>query len=225
MIETEILALKLGLKKSSRKIIDPKQLPEYKKSLKKHKLKYLTAKENYIYFSKDIEYAKEALFYESKIKKKLNFNKNNFNKNVAEYFSLQEEFQTKLGKLFGYPECCIKEYIRFTKKQFIDSHKKTKKQSKPNYVMNSYENTKNKYKLNFLLNNFSKKRLIVHFPCSYECKKSIKLAKRLFSKQGLFTRHRTKKALKKKLLVTSEEKFTELEHKKQINEDKVFNFC
>jgi len=70
----------------------------------------------------------------------------------------------------------------------------------------SYKNTKNKNKVNFLLNNLSVYRLISHFPCSYECKKSLDFAKKLFDNLSEKQRKLTEEALKRDILVWNEEK-------------------
>lgn len=107
------------------------------------------------------------------------------NRNVKEF-----------GRLLGYPECCIDE--------FINSSKKSEDEIKKfgfRYIINSYLNTKGKP--SFYCNNlfnfesklvydeiyiyrknqniFSKYQhlfLIEHIPCSFDCKESIKFGKR-----------------------------------------------
>ncbi len=71
----------------------------------------------------------------------------------------------KIGKIFGYPQCCIDAYNNRVNKD---------------YILESYKSTKEKF--DWKLNNFIQMPnyyLIPHYPCSYDCKESIKLATRI----------------------------------------------
>lgn len=71
-----------------------------------------------------------------------------------------------LGRLLGYPECCIKEYIHSKRQNWIYDE-----------VASSLRNTHGS--ANHLINNITGQKLIFHTPCSYCCEKSIISAKRL----------------------------------------------
>ena len=126
---------------------------------------------------------------------KINLNQFNF----WEFSMLTRE----LGNLFGYPDCCIDFYVQCWRDHIFNPPKWNEKE--PNYVFYSYKNTKNKNKINFLLNNRSVYRLISHFPCSYECKKSLDFAKKLFDNLPEKQRKLAEKALKRDILVWNEE--------------------
>ncbi|MFW6383122.1 MAG: radical SAM protein, partial [Nanoarchaeota archaeon] len=73
--------------------------------------------------------------------------------------------------LVGYPECCVKEYNKI----------QSKGQEHPDrlHVENSIKNSDT---FSYLLNNFrwdAPYYLVSHFPCSYNCEKSKKIAKRV----------------------------------------------
>ncbi|MCK5334145.1 MAG: hypothetical protein KAJ24_06520, partial [Candidatus Aenigmarchaeota archaeon] len=80
-----------------------------------------------------------------------------------------------IGMLLGYPACCTKHYMSVNKKYDIAST--------PYFlwdrVLHSYWNTKGTP--SFYLNKIyfgEPYYLIFHFPCSYDCKKSIAIAKK-----------------------------------------------
>ena len=100
---------------------------------------------------------------------------------------IQNKLNQKLGELFGYPQCCIEEFLKFEGND---------------YVMNSHNNSK---KFNFLLNNIIPERIISHFPCSYGCKESIKLAQAI-SKRSM------KNILAKDILLWSEAEYIILDN-------------
>ncbi|XOA42780.1 MAG: DUF483 domain-containing protein [Candidatus Nealsonbacteria bacterium] len=115
--------------------------------------------------------------FDSKERKKGNFESINFNdKRKGEFhvyvfnpkklrFKIPHEPE-KLGRLMGYPSCCIDSYMECmnANKNIFGCMNITKDSSFP-----------------FLINPFTKlvsnAYLISHFPCSLSCKKSLKLAK------------------------------------------------
>jgi hypothetical protein len=69
----------------------------------------------------------------------------------------------ELGNLLGYPDCCAEAFVkRFKTDQ-------------------DYFKIKYTGKLSWLLNVFSPTPLVVHFPCSGKCAKSIELAQKMFN--------------------------------------------
>jgi len=192
----EIIGVKIGLKKVARQRIEIKYLKDYLKFIKILELRYaFWPKRMYFYISKEKNEALEAMKLEVIISK-MNL--------TSENFELFSKYVYKLGKLFGYPECCINFYISCWKKHILNPLHFLEKE--PNYILYSYLNTKNKKKLNFLLNNLSVYRVISHFPCSYECKESLKFAINLFKALPQKQRKICKKILRRDFLVWHEEK-------------------
>ncbi len=79
-----------------------------------------------------------------------------------------------LGRLFGYPECCIKFYI--------DNSDEAVSKRNDDYTVISLRNSKG-FRFPFYLNNgkrFFDKALITFFPCSYNCKKAEIMSKKIF---------------------------------------------
>lgn len=73
------------------------------------------------------------------------------------------------GKLLGYPNCCIKFFIENNKEQ-------EKRQN--DYVLPALSNSKKPYSFyNNIAIRYFDVALLNHFPCSLNCKKSIKIAK------------------------------------------------
>lgn len=92
----------------------------------------------------------------------------------------------KLGKILGYPECCINHFLN----SFHEENNRTKtlpyscdnKLKKYDYRINNIYNPSNhtiEDKLYHYTGNFShfKNYFISHVPCSYECEKSLELGK------------------------------------------------
>lgn len=80
-----------------------------------------------------------------------------------------ENDHKKLGSLLGYPNCCIDFFIKHNKQEY-----------KKDY---DYKNPilKNSNDFNYLTNIFKRNKditLLNHFPCSLNCKNSIRLAKK-----------------------------------------------
>jgi len=74
----------------------------------------------------------------------------------------------KIGILLGYPKCCYKFY-----------HKYFSKGIEVNPIT-TYKNSKKPF--SFYLNNTQKLTSVIsHFPCNYNCKKSIELSKKILS--------------------------------------------
>ena len=218
-MDTELVALQIGLKKVARKVVKENELDKYNTLIKQFNLTSTHNNEtNYLYISKDRQSAELANQYETELSKPLNYTKENFVAKIEEYFKAQEELQNKLGELFGYPKCCIAEFIRFNKSEFLKVHtayndNNEKQETIPNYAINTYNNTQNKEQFNFLLNNLCKRHLISHFPCSYECKESIRYAKKIFANLNQEQKIETIKNLRKSLLVINEEDFVNIDSK------------
>lgn len=71
----------------------------------------------------------------------------------------------EIGRFFGYPDCCVK---------FFSQHINL---TTPELIFLAYQKSKN---YSFYLNNLDNRvSLIFHIPCSYDCAKSIKYAKKL----------------------------------------------
>ncbi len=69
-----------------------------------------------------------------------------------------------LGLLLGYPSCCVKNFIKVYKKE---------NKYPFNYFLHIVKNTKNVF--DFRLNSFTKPNtLIFHYPCSNNCRRSVK---------------------------------------------------
>jgi hypothetical protein len=85
-----------------------------------------------------------------------------------EGLSFEDRDHVKLGQALGYPHCCTESFSE-GKHQL----------NYANLLINTANNTKD---FSFCLNNLLKGtayHLIPHFPCSFECKESIKYAKNL----------------------------------------------
>jgi len=163
----DILYVLENLKPVSRIIIKEDNL---NKLLKKHKLKSTISDfrikkivNNNLYSDKGIKNLKEgsSFLYISK------------NKKLAEQAKEAEEDNNhkKLGKLLGYPNCCIK----FFEDNFPIESKKSN-----DYTLATLRNS-----TSFILpfqNNITLRHmdlaLISHFPCSFHCKHSIKIAEK-----------------------------------------------
>ncbi len=79
-----------------------------------------------------------------------------------------------IGRLLGYPKCCVNHYMAMTKK-----FEETKNAIYQDRILQTYLNTKGD--ASFYLNNLHHKEmfyLVSHFPCSYNCKYSVALAKK-----------------------------------------------
>ena len=103
----------------------------------------------------------------------------------------------KLGELLGYPECCVKFYdnyyrllARKIKKNENFSFVKlilNETESKPKFYLNNIFNFQSRIfdkilryeKLLSMNKEINRFHIISHVPCSYDCKESIKIAKRI----------------------------------------------
>jgi len=187
MVDFEILGIQFGLRKVARKIVEEKELLKYDQLSKRADLKCIYNKERkFLYFAKDINDAKKAF----EIEKQLTTKSNSEDK--------KQNLNTQLGKLFGYPDCCIQSFIRNKNLDF---------------AINSFNNST---KLNFILNNLNPKRIISHFPCSYQCEESIKNAKILLN--HVQNKKEIEEELKKDILVWNESSFMIFNNKFQNNE-------
>lgn len=80
-----------------------------------------------------------------------------------------------LGKLLGYPECCCK---------FFQENYAERSQANNDYVLPAFQNSEGfefKFYTNIMARYFDYS-LLSHFPCSFECEESIKLAKEYLDK-------------------------------------------
>ncbi|MGM0439079.1 MAG: DUF483 domain-containing protein [Patescibacteria group bacterium] len=123
-------------------------LYRWKKVLKKMDL-VVFEKDNFLYFAKEKEIIK-------KVKSILN----------GKQFLKQNK---ELGYLFGYPNCCINHFIKnidlmIEEKNFTLKRKTISKHSQNNFP--------------WQMNNFTKFSLTLHHNCSYNCQKSLDLAKK-----------------------------------------------
>lgn len=163
-------AVLYGLKKVQRGNVRERDYEELKKEYNDLGI-YVTASNFKVEFKQGLQKFTdkgELLFYASK------------SKDMAEKLKFLEEMQVKnhkidykkittnLGLILGYPKCCIDFFIRYT-------HLLT-----PNIYFNVLKNTKGKAKAE--LNIFEGINTISHIPCSFDCEKSIKYARKLIEK-------------------------------------------
>ncbi len=203
----EILALKIGLKKAIK--IWNLQSNYVSIIAKTKKLKFYVQfikPLNSIYIAKSKDILNQVITLDKKIQEPLNCSTDDKNK-IKRYLETQGLLQKKIGILFGYPECCINEYIRFSETDFFNKFMKNNN-DQPNFLINSYKNTENKFKFNYLLNNISSKRLISHFPCSYECNKSIVIAQTILDHNSENRKKNITNNLKKSIWVIDENNFS-----------------
>ncbi|MEM5806794.1 MAG: hypothetical protein QW474_00190 [Candidatus Aenigmatarchaeota archaeon] len=106
----------------------------------------------YVYISKEEQLAKEAKKVEEDI----------ITRKKADY-----ESHLKFSHLMGYPECCFNFFFNKVNLFPAESH------------MIEFEAYKNTKKFSFYLNNLIRgdHYLISHYPCTYNCRKSIQYAK------------------------------------------------
>ncbi|MBZ9572756.1 DUF483 domain-containing protein [Patescibacteria group bacterium] len=75
----------------------------------------------------------------------------------------------RLGKLYGYPKCCIDFFIN------LDNNLKSKEKREFNYLEKAAANSSlNKFP--FLTNRFTLNPFVFHVPCSFNCETTIRLA-------------------------------------------------
>ncbi len=179
-IDFEFLALEFDLKPAQRLRLDFNIYLQIKEEYKKNKIylfpsSFKVRKTKYglkkvpLNFSsgKYLFYAPKSIKKAEKLKKceEVLFQEQ-FSPKDELFFSLTEE----IGSLLGYPKCCINFFKSYN---FLQT---------PEFILKSYENTKNF--LSFYLNNLHFNVdshyciLISHFPCFYECRESIKYAKK-----------------------------------------------
>jgi len=85
-----------------------------------------------------------------------------------------------LGRIFGYPECCISSFLHRWRQHKIDGNS-----GEPDFPYLAFSNTRRRPRpeINNLLWYMNDSRtpyyLISHFPCSYRCKKSLDYAKNI----------------------------------------------
>ena len=110
------------------------------------------------------------------------------------YHADKENDQLTLGKLLGYPECCVNFYQYKIPHPTGDDfsfvlHTFHKTEGKPSFYTNNIFNLQTRvntaYKLKIfnrfknILGNQAKYFLISHLPCSYRCKESMKTGKKI----------------------------------------------
>lgn len=106
------------------------------------------------------------------------------------YMSEKSEDRRLLGELLGYPSCCVEFFLEFLEKgKFpfsVETHLKT--EGKPSFFVNSIfkmESRLGSKELEIFQSNpdfadrISHLFLISHIPCSYNCKGSIKIGKKI----------------------------------------------
>ena len=96
--------------------------------------------------------------------------------------NIEKESEEEIGKLLGYPSCCIKFFI-----ENVYDEKTESKIKKPIYYLTKIKNNspkQNPFQLNNLYVEYFDKGwenyLISHIPCSFSCKKSQEIAKKTF---------------------------------------------
>jgi len=164
----DLIAVKYGIKKVTRiEYNEENELENYKKVLKKHSLYGICSDERLLgkynlYISKSKKLAFQAKKTDPSFKI-INQNKS-FNEVVAEV----REF----GRLLSYPDCCVKKYIKnvLNNVTITQSEIFTNLPKEINFVFNN------------LLNGLSNYYLSFHFPCSFNCKKTLIYQKRIFDK-------------------------------------------
>jgi hypothetical protein len=172
---SELLAVKAGLKPLCKGVIEENSFEIIKKICNKNKLfaekskfKMLLSKDERkkdFKVSPDSKLTNWILIYISKNK--------DYIERAHYLFKSRKWDSAKIGEFLGYPKCCILSYCDLSRKNIncTDSDR----------IKNSLKNSN---RLSFYLNNFlwgTPYFLISHFPCSYECKKSIKYAKELLN--------------------------------------------
>lgn len=86
----------------------------------------------------------------------------------ANYYEIKQDHKN-LGLTLGYPECCCDFFVKFEPEE---------SKKKNDYIMPVLNNSKEPFPFytNFLAK-YSDITLLNHFPCSFNCEKSIELAK------------------------------------------------
>ncbi len=127
-------------------------------------------------------------------------------------FLCNDDFK-KIGVLLGYPKCCVEQLARGPEQKIIQNILRRTK-GKPSYYVNNIFNLQNRLRgrdaqdlkkitsLNAESGGYSY-YLIFHTPCSYDCKESIKIGRKVFEVLKKFdpeTARTTEKLLKKPIL-------------------------
>ena len=176
----EYLAVKNGIKPVMRHGIERKSLHELKKYFEKEKMEVVVKNLDFkrthsdiqtvLYISRSRDAAKKTCQAES------------------------ENSYIEFGKLLGYPECCVLKFeietasIADEKTSFVlNTFSQTK--GKPSFYANNILNFQSRLnftnKLSLYMENldmfkkYYKYFLISHVPCSYKCKKSIEIGKKI----------------------------------------------
>lgn len=111
-------------------------------------------------------------------------------KNVYEIDSPKvEKNSDNLGYMLGYPNCC---------RAFFNNYYKEASKKQGDLTLFSLKETKGGYPFN-LFNNFPSsyfdRGLISHYPCSFKCKETAKIAKKSLDKLNLYSKEFSKKIM------------------------------
>lgn len=129
----------------------------------------------------------------------------------------KENDHKRLGRLLGYPECCI---------EFFDKEFPAESRKKNDYVLASLKNSKG-FVFPFY-NNIAARQfdlsLISHFPCSLDCKSSISIAKRNLSiiKKHSAELSRVVEGMLKSAVLYTEDEGIFLLREFRLEDDKIF---
>lgn len=162
----DLIAVKYGIKKVTR--IPCNNLNEFwelKKGLERNLLKVVCSDEKLfgklnMYISKFENLAEKAKEIDP------SFKIINHNKNFEDI--LDDVYQ--FGELLSYPQCCIKKYIENVSKNVKVSKDSLKVSIKINFLFNN------------ILNGVSNHYLSFHFPCSFDCEKTLDYQRKIFNK-------------------------------------------
>ncbi len=194
-----MISLNLGLRKVIRKFPEKEKTRVCINFSKERGLKCkFDEGSGYFWISKKNDTIKEAIKY-NRLLENLSKKPQNWNNFV--------KYNWKLGLMFGYPECCIKSYVKSWESSFKKNH------DTPNHVIESFLKTQGKGEIDFLLNNLSVYRLISHFPCSYNCEESLEIARSVFENMSTKNKKKVSSALKRDILFWSEESMIGFEDK------------
>lgn len=164
----DLIAVKYGIKKVARiEYNDENELENYKKALKKHSLYGICSDEKLLgKYNLYISESKKLAFQAKKTDP--SFKIINQNKLFTEVVDDVREF----GRLLSYPDCCVKKYIEnaLNNVTITQSEIFTNLPKEINFPFNNSLNGLSNYYLSF------------HFPCSFNCKKTLIYQKRIFDK-------------------------------------------
>ena len=161
----DLIAVKYGIKKVTRiNCNNLNEFEELKKGLEWNSLKVVCSDEKLfgkinMYISKFEHLAEKAKEIDP------SFKIIKHNKNVNDM--LDDIYQ--FSELLNYPHCCIKKYIENVSKNVKVGKDSLKMPVKINFLFNN------------ILNGVSNHYLSFHFPCSFDCKKTLDYQRRIFN--------------------------------------------